>query len=68
MTLLELFKLLRKHLYLVIILPVVMALGVAVVSWGFMSNQYTSTVSVYVLSSSDEEGVLFKTPTSTPAS
>ena len=56
MTLLELFKLLRKHLYLVIILPVVMALGVAVVSWGFMSNQYTSTVSVYVLSSSDEEG------------
>lgn len=69
MTLLELFKLLRKHLCLVIILPVVMALGVAVVSWGFMSNQYTSTVSVYVLSSSDEEGgVLFKTPTSTPAS
>lgn len=56
MTLLELFKLLRKHLCLVIILPVVMALGVAVVSWGFMSNQYTSTVSVYVLSSSDEEG------------
>lgn len=56
MTLLELFKLLRKHLHLVIILPVVMALGVAVVSWGFMSNQYTSTVSVYVLSSSNEEG------------
>lgn len=55
MTLLELFKLLRKHLKLVIVLPVVMALVTAGVSWGMMSNQYTSTVSVYVLSSSEEQ-------------
>ena len=54
MTLLELFKLLRKHLKLVIILPVVMAITTAGVSWGLMANQYTSTVSVYVLSSSEQ--------------
>ena len=54
MTLLELFKLLRKHLKLVIILSVVMAIATAGVSWGLMANQYTSTVSVYVLSSSEQ--------------
>lgn len=54
MTLLELFKLLRKHLKLVIILPVVMAIATAGVSWGLMANQYASTVSVYVLSSSEQ--------------
>ena len=54
MTLLELFKLLRKHLKLVIILPVVMAIATAGVSWGLMANQYTSTVSVYVLNSSEQ--------------
>ena len=54
MTLLELFKLLRKHLKLVIILPVVMAIATAGVSWGLMANQYTSTVSVYVLGSSEQ--------------
>lgn len=52
MTLLELFKLLRKHLKLVVILPVVLAIATAGVSWGFLQNQYTATVSVYVLTSS----------------
>ena len=52
MTLLELFKLLQKHLTLVVALPVVLALATAGVSWGLMQNQYTATVSVYVLSSS----------------
>ena len=52
MTLLELFKLLQKHLALVVALPVVLALATAGVSWGLMQNQYTATVSVYVLSSS----------------
>lgn len=55
MTLLELFKLLQKHLTLVIALPVVLALATAGVSWGLMQNQYTSTVSVYVLSSSNTD-------------
>lgn len=54
MTLLELFKLLRKHLTLVIVLPVVLAIATAGVSWGLLSNQYTATVSVYVLSSNDD--------------
>lgn len=55
MTLLELFKLLRKHITLVIVLPVVLALATAGVSWGVLQNQYTATVSVYVLSSSNGE-------------
>lgn len=55
MTLLELFKLLQKHLAMVIILPVVLALATAGVSWGLMQNQYTATVSVYVLISSSSE-------------
>lgn len=55
MTLLELFKLLRKHITLVIALPVVLALVAAGVSWGVLQNQYTATVSVYVLSSSNGE-------------
>lgn len=55
MTLLELFKLLRKHLQLVIALPVVLALATAVISWGVLQNQYTATVSVYVLASKDNQ-------------
>ncbi|QOS67617.1 lipopolysaccharide biosynthesis protein [Eggerthella guodeyinii] len=56
MTLLELFKLLRKHLALVVALPVVLAIATAGFSWGLMQNQYTATVSVYVLTSSGESG------------
>lgn len=55
MTLLELFKLLKKHLALVVVLPVVLAIATAGVSWGLMQNQYTATVSVYVLTSSSSE-------------
>ena len=55
MTLLELFKLLKKHLTLVVVLPVVLAIATAGVSWGLMQNQYTATVSVYVLTSSSSE-------------
>ncbi|MRX82327.1 YveK family protein [Eggerthella guodeyinii] len=54
MTLLELFKLLRKHLALVVVLPVVLAIATAGFSWGLMQNQYTATVSVYVLTSKDD--------------
>ena len=55
MTLLELFKLLKKHLALGVVLPVVLAIATAGVSWGLMQNQYTATVSVYVLTSSSNE-------------
>ena len=53
MTLLELFKLLRKHLALVVVLPIVLAIATAGFSWGLMQNQYTATVSVYVLTARD---------------
>jgi len=53
MTLAELFQLLRKHLRLVIVLPVVLAALVAIVSF-FMPDQYTASTTMYVLSRQDE--------------
>lgn len=52
MTLLELLQLLRKHLKLVIALPIVCALATAVIAWAMLPNTYTASVSMYVLSSS----------------
>lgn len=53
MTLLELLQLLRKRWYLVVIFPLVFAAGAATYCWGFMSNDYTSSVSLYVLAKTD---------------
>ncbi|MEG1512461.1 MAG: Wzz/FepE/Etk N-terminal domain-containing protein [Raoultibacter sp.] len=53
MTLLELLKLLREKLALVIILPLACALVTAVVSWAFLPNEYTSSSSMYVLQRQD---------------
>lgn len=49
MTLMELIELLKKHLKLVIALPVACALVMAAYSTLFMPNEYTSSVSLYVL-------------------
>lgn len=60
MTLIELFALLRKHLKLVIILPVLFALVTGAYAFAVMPNQYTSTVSMYVLtktSTSNDQGI-----------
>lgn len=54
MTLLELFQLLKKHLKLVIVLPIACALATAVISWMFLPNTYTSSVSMYVLTRTNE--------------
>ena len=55
MTLLELLQLMKKHLKLVIALPVICALVTAGISWFFMPSTYTATVSVYVLTSKADE-------------
>lgn len=52
MTLLELFQLLRKHLRLVIVLPVACALIMGVASLVFMKNTYTAQTSMYILARS----------------
>lgn len=49
MTLLELMHLLRKHLKLVVILPLACALVMGVYSLFFMENTYTASTSMYVL-------------------
>lgn len=49
MTLLELLHLLRKHLKLVIALPLACMLAVGVYSFVVMPNTYSATVSMYVL-------------------
>lgn len=51
MTLLELFQLLKKHLQLVIVLPVACALVMAVASFAVMRNTYTAQTSMYILAS-----------------
>lgn len=55
MTLLELLKLMRKHLKLVIALPIVCAIAMGLVSFLFMPNTYTASTSMYVLVQSDSE-------------
>ena len=49
MTLLELLHLLKKHLKLVIVLPLACALVVGGSSFVAMKNTYTASVSMYVL-------------------
>jgi capsular polysaccharide biosynthesis protein len=53
MTLLELFHLLKKHLQIVVLLPVACALVVGLYSVIFVRNQYTATSSMYVLAQND---------------
>lgn len=55
MTLLELLKLMRKHLKLMIVLPIVCALATAAFAWLAMPNKYTASVSMYVLTKSTSE-------------
>ena len=52
MTLIELMQLLRKHLTLVIALPVAFAVVAGAYCYLFMPDEYTATTSMYVLSSS----------------
>ncbi len=54
MTLLELMKLLRKHLKLVVALPAALALATAAFAWLVLPNTYTASVSMYVLTRSDD--------------
>lgn len=56
MTLLELFQLLKKHLKLVITLPVVCAIAMGIVSFVAMGNTYTATTSMYILAKTDDSG------------
>lgn len=53
MTLLELFQLLKKHLKLVIALPVVCAIVMGIASFAMMDNTYTATTSMYILAKTD---------------
>ena len=60
MTLLELLQLLRKHLKLVVLLPVACAVCMALASVLVMRNTYTAQTDMYVLASSasDTSGAL----------
>ena len=61
MTLLELIKLIRKHLALVVALPIVCAVATAAFAWLALPNQYSSSVSMYVLTKASAEGSLANT-------
>ena len=55
MTLLELFGLMRKHLSLVIALPIIFALATAAYSFLAMADQYTASTSLYVLTKTQKD-------------
>lgn len=55
MTLLELFQLLKKHLQLVVALPLACALIMAIASFAVMHNTYTARTSMYILAASSPE-------------
>ncbi len=55
MTLLELLRLMRKHLALMFVVPIVCALATAAFAWLMMPNVYSASVSVYVLTKSSSE-------------
>lgn len=55
MTLLELFALMRKHLAIVIALPVIAALVTAGVSFFILPNTYTASTSMYILTKASTE-------------
>jgi capsular polysaccharide biosynthesis protein len=55
MTLLELLQLLRRKWFLVVLFPLVFAGLTAGYCWGFMTNDYTSSVSLYILSKSESD-------------
>lgn len=55
MTLLELFQLLKKHLQLVITLPVVCAIAMGIVSFAAMDNTYTATTTMYVRANNTDD-------------
>ena len=61
MTLLELIKLIRKHLALVVALPIVCAVATAAFAWLALPNQYSSSDSMYVLTKASAEGSLAST-------
>ncbi|MGQ5427021.1 YveK family protein [Thermophilibacter sp. ZX-H3] len=54
MTLLELLQLLRKHLRLVLTLPVACAVAMGVYVFAFAGNTYTASTSMYVLAQASE--------------
>lgn len=53
MALLELFQLFKKHLKLVITLPVVCAIVMGIASFAMMDNTYTATTSMCILAKTD---------------
>lgn len=55
MTLLELFQLLKKHLKLVIALPVICAVAMGIVSFAVMDNTYTATTTMYVRANNTDD-------------
>lgn len=55
MTLLELLQLLKRHLGLVIGLPIVCAVAAAGICYTMLSNTYTASTSLYVLAQNDSE-------------
>lgn len=49
MTINDFLTLCKKKIYLIIIIPIVVGLVATIYAYGFMTNDYTSTVAIYIL-------------------
>lgn len=54
MTIVEFFGLLRQHWKMAVLIPVVCMALTGIVAYGFMPNQYTANVSMYILSDDNQ--------------
>lgn len=54
MTLLDLLNLMRKHLRIVVALPIAFAIGTAAFAWMVLPNTYSASVTMYILSTASD--------------
>ncbi|MDO5328817.1 MAG: Wzz/FepE/Etk N-terminal domain-containing protein [Coriobacteriia bacterium] len=49
MTINYFINIVKKKIHLLILFPIIFGIGAAIFAWGFMTNDYTSSVAIYVL-------------------
>ena len=55
MTIVELFAIMKRSWYVLIIMPIVFALCTGIYCWQMLEDQYTSSIDLYVLSKGEDE-------------
>ena len=51
----DVIKIIRRHLMMIIVFTLICGIGACIVAWGFLPDQYTSKMAIYVLTQNDYE-------------